>query len=440
MNRRELLVGAGALALAACDSPQKAGPAAAGEAVSIPTGDPFAGDKLMADVQKYVGFGTHRAGSPGDVATSDWFAARWKSLGYTIEQAEFPTPNADTRVAKLRFGTEAIDGFAQPPLSFTPEGGINSPMVYFNPKSAKDVASRIAIVHAPRALGAPTQPDLRPVIERAGLAGALGIVAISDSPSGEPVAINTPTEMEFPTPVLIVAAKHKAAIDAAVAAGTPAKLIIEGPGGFRNGKNTVAKLGASGPWIVISTPQSGWFTCGAERGPGIAMSLALSQWAAQKNFPVRFLFIATSGHEWADTGAHVFHEMHAPKPAETMLWFHLGAAFGGRAYQETPAGLTPLETPNTARTLMLTEDLMASAQAAFAGQPVIEHPLKRDAATALGEYKLVANEGYPSSAGFWGANAYFHTPLDGADGTTGAIMEPIVRAVAKVIEDRIARG
>jgi hypothetical protein len=440
MNRRELLAGATTLVIAGCGGPQTAGQAAQSSAPIVPTGDPFAGAKLMADVREYVGFGTHRTGSPGDIATSDWFARRWKTIGYEIEQTEFPTPNADTRVAKLRFGTEAVDGFAQPPLSFTPEGGINAPMVYFNPKSAKDVANRIAIVHIPRQPGAPTQPDLRPVIERAGLAGALGIVAISSSPSGEPVAINTPSEMEFPTPVLIVPAKHKTAIDAAVSAGEPAKLVIEGTGGFRNGKNTIARRGTAGPWVIISTPQSGWFTCGGERGPGIAMSLALSEWAVQKNFPVRFLFIATSGHEWADAGAHIFHQMQAPKPAETMLWWHLGASFGARGYQETANGLTPLDTPNTARTLMLTEDLMASAQAAFAGQPVIEQPLKRDPATALGEYKLVAAEGYPSSAGFWGANPLFHTPIDGADSTTGAIMEPIARAVAKVIEERIARG
>ena len=56
------------------------------------------------------------------------------------------------------------------------------------------------------------------------------------------------------------------------------------------------------------------------------------------------------------------------------------------------------------------------------------------------EYTLVLKEGYPSSAGFWGFNAMFHTPEDGADSTAGAIMEPIARAIAKVIEERIARG
>ena len=243
--------------------------------------------------------------------------------------------------------------------------------------------------------------------------------------------------MEFATPVLVLGEKHKAAIDAAIASKQPARLVINGPGGFRNGKNTIARRGVTGPWIIVSTPQSGWFTCGGERGPGVAMSLALSQWAAEKNFPVRFLFIATSGHEWTDAGAHIFHQMQAPEPKDTALWFHLGASFGARDYREP--GLQPLETPNLSRTLMLTEDLRASAEAAFAGQPVIEKPLPANAATALGEYRLVVEEGYPTSAGFWGFNAHFHTPGDGAASTTGAIMEPIVRAVAKVIEERIAK-
>ncbi len=66
--------------------------------------------------------------------------------------------------------------------------------------------------------------------------------------------------------------------------------------------------------------------------------------------------------------------------------------------------------------------------------------MKKDTATALGEYKLVAAEGISELSRLLGANPLFHTPIDGADSTTGAIMEPIARAIAKVIEERIARG
>jgi hypothetical protein len=49
----------------------------------------------------------------------------------------------------------------------------------------------------------------------------------------------------------------------------------------------------------------------------------------------------------------------------------------------------------------------------------------------------VLEEGYPSCAGFWGGNAHFHTPIDGADSTTGVIMEPIARAIAGVIAAKL---
>ena len=93
---------------------------------------------------------------------------------------------------------------------------------------------------------------------------------------------------------------------------------------------------------------------------------------------------------------------------------------------------------NLARTLMATPDLIPLCEAAFAGQPVIEKPLAADVSKALGEYRLVAEDGYPTSAGVWGANAKFHTPIDGADSTTAEIMEPIARAIASVIEARLS--
>lgn len=157
-----------------------------------------------------------------------------------------------------------------------------------------------------------------------------------------------------------------------------------------------------------------------------------------KDFPVRWLFIATSGHEWTDHGADIFHKNQAPDPKDTALWVHLGASFGARAYQETPQGLVAADTSNLSRTLMATPDLVSHCEVAFAGHPLIEKPATADLAKVLGEYRLVLEEGYPTSAGFWGSNAKFHTAIDGADSTTPEVMEPIVRAVARVIEARLA--
>jgi hypothetical protein len=434
MNRRELMTGAGALALTAC-TPAPMEPAAPGVAI-----DAFAGAKLMADVEAYVGFGTHRTGSKGDLATSDWLATYWSELGYEIEQTNVTCANADTHVAKLRIGDEAFDGFAQPPLTFTAEGGLSAPLAWWKPDAPAEISGKIAVVYVERTPGTPSPgAAYREAFQRCAAAGAVGVVAVMSGPSGEVVAINTPLIMKLGIPVLQLGERERARLEAAMAAKATGKLIIEGPGGERTGKNTIARSGASGPWVIISTPQSGWFTCGGERGPGIAMSRALAAWAKTTTYPVRWLFIATSGHEWVDYGADIFHTNQAPDPADTALWFHLGASFGARAYEETPTGLVAQATANPVRTLMATPDLIPHCEAAFAGQVSIEKPLSADPAKALGEYRLVLAEGYASSAGFWGGNAHFHTPIDGADSTTPEIMEPIVRSVARVIEARLSK-
>lgn len=428
MNRREILTGAGALALTSCAQ------------MPMASADPLGGDKLMADVESYVGFGTHRTGSAGDLATSDWFAKYWRDLGYAIEQTDVTCPNADTHVAKLRIGDQAFDGFAQPPLTFTLEGGLNAPLAWWNADKPSDVAGRIAIVYVERTSGSVSPSGVyREAFQRCAAAGALGVVAVVSGPSGEVVAINTPVKMTLGIPVLQVGEKERKRLEAAISDTPTGKLIIEGPGGVRTGRNTVARMGDAGPWVIISTPQSGWFTCGGERGPGIAMSRALSAWAKTTRYPVRWLFVATSGHEWVDHGAEIFHKTQAPGPGNTALWFHLGASYGARAYEETSGGLVAKSTPNVVRSLMTTPDLAPFCEAAFAGQTPINKPLPADLAKALGEYRLVLEEGYTSSAGFWGGNAHFHTPIDGTASTTPEIMEPVARAIASVIEKRLSQ-
>jgi hypothetical protein len=428
MNRREILTGAGGLALASC--------------VQMPaiTADHFAGAKLMADVDAYVGFGTHRTGSVGDLATSDWFAKYWRGLGYAVEQTDVTCPNADTHVAKLRIGDQVFDGFAQPPISSTAEGGLSAPLISWNAATPAGVSGKIAVVYIERLPGQPSpSAAYRDAFQKCAAAGALGVIAVMSGPAGEVVAINTPVKMTLGIPVLQVGEKERKRFEAAMYGAQTAKLIIEGPGGTRTGKTTIARSGDAGPWVIISTPQSGWFTCGGERGPGIAMSRALSGWAKATRYPVRWLFVATSGHEWVDFGAEMFHQTQAPGAANTALWFHLGASFGARAYEETSTGLVAQSTPNLVRTLMATPDFAHLCEEAFTGQPIIDKPLPARLANALGEYRLVLQEGYTPSAGFWGGNAHFHTPIDSAASTTPEIMEPIARAIARVIEKRLDR-
>ena len=442
MNRRNLLIGAGGVAAARLAGSPNGAP---GQARGPGKADPLIGASLMHDVETYVGFGIHRSGGPGDVATSAWLAKRWQALGYDVEQTPFDLPNADTTIASLDVGAETFDGFAQPPLAFTSGEGIIAELATWSAKSPADVTGRIAVVHIPRQPGALSpSPAYREAFGKARDAGAVGVVGVMSGPSAEIVAINTPVELTVEIPVLMIGEREQARLKAAMARGARARLRVRGPGGFRTARNTIARSGKSGPWLIVSTPQSGWFTCGGERGPGVAMSLALSEWALQKKLACRLCFVATSGHEWMYYGADVFRKSGAPKPEETALWVHLGASYGARAYQEArdglPEGLKGLETPNAASTLMVSADLAAGAKAAFAGQPGIGEPVVGSAERSAGELTALIQEGYKSYFGFFGANALFHTPVDTAASTSPAIMEPIARSVAKLIEERMARA
>jgi hypothetical protein len=442
MNRRDILKAAGGLAtassLAACDKLPKAGSSSSGAA------DPLLGAALMKDVETYVGFGVHRSGGQGDAATSDWFARRWKALGYDVTQTAFDLPNTDTTTASLEVGGETFEGFAQPPMSFTPASGLAAPLATWNPKSPGDVARRIAVVHVERSAGAPSpSAAYRDAFNKARDAGAAAAVGVISSPSREIWAINTPVDLKAGIPVLLIGEREKQRLDAALAKKQPGKLRIEGPGGMRSARNTVAKSGAkygkTGPWLVVSTPQSGWFTCGGERGPGIAMALALSEWALQKKLPFRLCFTANSGHEWMYRGADIFREKDAPKPDETALWVHLGASFAARDYRETPTGVQPLETANPGCVLMVSQDLADGARAAFAGEPGLDTPVVGTVEKSAGELTALIEEGYKSYFGFFGYSALFHAPTDTAASTSGAIMEPIARSIAKLIEARLSR-
>jgi hypothetical protein len=47
--------------------------------------DFLAGTKLYADVARYAAFGSHRFGSPGDRATTDWIAGELQAAGFRVE-------------------------------------------------------------------------------------------------------------------------------------------------------------------------------------------------------------------------------------------------------------------------------------------------------------------------------------------------------------------
>ena len=99
--------------------------------------------------------------------------------------------------------------------------------------------------------------------------------------------LSMPSEID--TAPVIEAARH----------GAAAKLALRGRGGIRAAQNIIGRRVRSGrPWLVVSTPRSGWTDCAGERGPGIAMWLALADWMPRAFPQHSLLFLCNSHLNW----------------------------------------------------------------------------------------------------------------------------------------------
>src|SRR5262249_16889843 len=126
--------------------------------------------------------------------------------------------------------------------------------------------------------------------------GASAAVAITSSPSSEIVALNvTPGIERCAVPVVLAGARDEPLLEKAASKGLAVSLLLNGADEARaEARNVIGRLSKGEKLIVISTPQSGWFRCAAERGPGIALFLGLARWAAKRSSGPGFLFVSTS--------------------------------------------------------------------------------------------------------------------------------------------------
>lgn len=103
--------------------------------------------------------------------------------------------------------------------------------------------------------------------------------------------------------------------------------------------NVTAELMGSVPTLAplaVMTPRSGWYTCGSERGGGIACWLEIIRGIASFRTRRSVLFVASSGHELGHLGMDTFIARRTGIVKNAMAWLHLGANIGA-ATQSTDA-------------------------------------------------------------------------------------------------------
>jgi hypothetical protein len=416
-----MLLAAVAPPLAACST--RAGAAA----------DPFAPEGLMANVQAYYSFGVHRTAHEGDVRTSDWLAERFRAFGLETSEHRFQLRQFFLNEASIEDVQGRFEAFPLWLPRATGPDGVRARLVLADtatpPANLRGAVAWLQIGDGPGAT--------RPALERRAVeAGAAAILFETNdrAGTGEFVAQNAErryVDVERSVPTLTFGAAHRARLRQSLGREVTVRLTGRMDNSAR-ARNVVGRVTrhADRDWIVVSTPSSGWFTCAGERGPGIAMLLALAEWAVQRPDGLNYLFVATSGHELDFLGARLFHDAHlAPPPARTRAWLHLGASIATPPWEEAGGVLSPSREVITG-TLQASEELASIMRHAFSGLPM--YTLRTD--TRIGEFRDLTEHGYRGLGIVGGSNPWFHVPRDTPDTVAPATLSAVTRATARALE------
>lgn len=378
------------------------------------------GKRLYAHVEKYVSLGDHRTGTSADAQTAAWLGEELKKYGYTVNYPEFPLRQYFFDKAAMVSGNDSVDVFPQWWVNERADRLVKGRLVDItSPSAPTDLSGKIALIRAPEGEVLQALQLINALADN----GALAVVVIAENPSGHVAAFNATAKPDpWKIPVALVAAKDSAKLSAFAANQQAVRLYIDGEYKDVKGKNVHGAIGKGRKHIVISTPTSGWFGCGGERGPGVAVWLELARWAATLKTDYSFVFTGNSGHEIGGIGAHLFLDEFAPPIEDTHLWIHLGAGLATLACQKTPDGLVKQTEVDSLRSFFYSDSVKDSFTEIFGKTKAQKFNTNERNA---GELIYVAQKGYKRILGVSYIHPYFHTPTDSASATSPRILEEI---------------
>jgi hypothetical protein len=202
-------------------------PAAVMASTSPQASDPLAGSALFDDVKHYQSFGIHRYGSSGANAALDWLAGGLQKAGLAVEQQPFSMD----RQYVLDSATITVSGktILVLPQWWIPEDkasfDLSAPIAADGDATGKFVRLRLSYDQ-----GAYLNKNHREAIAAALERKPAAVLLTIGHPSGEIFTYNVAqSDTPWPVPVILVAPKEEALLEAAERAGSPVHRLGEGP-------------------------------------------------------------------------------------------------------------------------------------------------------------------------------------------------------------------
>lgn len=345
-------------------------------------------------IRAYEQMGDHRTGRNGDDSATFWMLEELRQVGVEAEAQTWRFPRVEIHDASVRFGGWDIPAVPTFDCAFTDHRGLsgllrrdNGPGIVvweFGPDQQERMAAGIYTA-----------------FELARSDGANGIILVMGDPDGYPVVRNAERPLDpIGLPVLQVAPMDAGPLLDAI--GSEATMIADGGRVDAPADNVIATIPGTDPNaapVVLMTPKSGWYTCAAERGGGIAIWMEVAGRIAANPGRRTLNLVASSGHELHHLGLDHYISELGEAAAKMHCWMHLGASIGSRNGNPAYAASD--------------DELFAVATDALNAQGLTRRAFPIGNA-GYGEARNIG-EINGRFVSFLGGHPYFHSPLDTFD-------------------------
>ena len=286
-------------------------------------------------IRAYEEMGDHRTGREADNHATWWMIEELRKVGVEADWQTWRFPRVEIHDASIRFGGWDIAAVPTFDSAFTDYHGLTGILRTDNGPGivvwefAHDDQERMAA-------------GIYSSFELARQDGVDGIIMILGDPDGYPVVRNAERPLDpIDLPVLQVAPMDAGPILDAI--GSEATMIVDGGRVDAPADNVVATIPGTDPDaapVTLMTPKSGWYTCAAERGGGIAIWMEIAGRVAASPGRRPLNLVASSGHELHHLGLDHYIRQLGDAAHNVHAWMHL-------ARRSAPATDNPATPPPT---------------------------------------------------------------------------------------------